>query len=80
MLDKTAETIIDGWLHTGDIGYIDSRGYVFIKDCICDVVVTGAGLFIQVILKPCLVGTRHLVYVLCLGWMTPNGARLFMQL
>ncbi len=41
MPDKTAETIIDGWLHSGDIGYIDSRGYVFIKDRIRDVVVTG---------------------------------------
>ncbi len=41
MPDKTAETIIDGWLHTGDIGYIDQRGYVFIKDRIRDVVVTG---------------------------------------
>ena len=41
MPDKTAETIIDGWLHTGDIGYIDSRGYVFIKDRIRDLVVTG---------------------------------------
>ena len=41
MPDKTAETIIDGWLHIGDIGYIDSRGYVFIKDRIRDVVITG---------------------------------------
>jgi fatty-acyl-CoA synthase len=41
MPDKTAETIIDGWLHTGDVGYIDERGYVFIKDRIRDVVVTG---------------------------------------
>ncbi|MBT6095637.1 MAG: AMP-binding protein [Rhodospirillaceae bacterium] len=41
MPDKTAETIIDGWLHTGDIGVIDERGYIFIKDRIRDVVVTG---------------------------------------
>ena len=41
MPEKTRETIIDGWLHTGDIAYIDERGFVFIKDRIRDVVVTG---------------------------------------
>ncbi|MDA7947911.1 MAG: AMP-binding protein [Hyphomicrobiaceae bacterium] len=39
--DKTKETIVDGWLHTGDIGIIDERGFVFIKDRIRDVVITG---------------------------------------
>ena len=41
MPEKTRETIIDGWLHTGDIAYMDERGFVFIKDRIRDVVVTG---------------------------------------
>ncbi len=41
MPDKTAETIINGWLHTGDIGYEDRRGFIYIKDRIRDVVVTG---------------------------------------
>ncbi|KTT27232.1 class I adenylate-forming enzyme family protein [Pseudacidovorax intermedius] len=39
--DKTAETLVDGWLHTGDRGLIDERGYLFLKDRLKDMVITG---------------------------------------
>jgi fatty-acyl-CoA synthase len=39
--DKTAETLVDGWLHTGDRGLIDERGYLYLKDRLRDVVITG---------------------------------------
>lgn len=39
--DKTAETVIDGWLHTGDRGLIDAQGYLFLKDRLKDMVITG---------------------------------------
>ncbi len=37
----TAETIRDGWLHTGDIGIIDARGYLYLKDRMRDVIISG---------------------------------------
>jgi fatty-acyl-CoA synthase len=41
MPEKSAETIIDGWLHTGDRGYLDTHGYLFLKDRLREVVITG---------------------------------------
>jgi acyl-CoA synthetase (AMP-forming)/AMP-acid ligase II len=29
--EKTSETLRGGWLHTGDVGYVDSEGYVFMR-------------------------------------------------
>lgn len=39
--EKTAETLVDGWLHTGDRGLLDDRGYLYLKDRLRDLVITG---------------------------------------
>jgi acyl-CoA synthetase (AMP-forming)/AMP-acid ligase II len=39
--EVTAETIRDGWLLTGDAGYMDEDGFIFLMDRVKDMIVTG---------------------------------------
>ena len=39
--DATADVLRNGWLHTGDVGYMDASGYVFILDRKKDMIISG---------------------------------------
>ncbi|OUS41017.1 AMP-dependent synthetase [Oleispira antarctica] len=65
--EKTAETIRDGWLHTGDKGEIDSEGYLTITGRIKDVFKTSKGKFVQPNKIECLLQYNELIEQVCIA-------------
>ncbi|MDB5654185.1 MAG: long-chain fatty acid--CoA ligase [Tardiphaga sp.] len=39
--EETAKTVVDGWMHTGDGGYMDDEGYIYLVDRMKDMIISG---------------------------------------
>ncbi|HET6340512.1 MAG TPA: class I adenylate-forming enzyme family protein [Polyangiales bacterium] len=65
--EETNQTVIDGWLHTGDIGYFDKDGYLYISDRAKDMIIRGGENVYCVEIENCLADHPEIVEAAVIG-------------
>jgi acyl-CoA synthetase (AMP-forming)/AMP-acid ligase II len=70
--EATAETIRDGWLHTGDLARLDADGYITLVDRLKDMIITGARNVYSVEVENALAGHPDIADVAVIGVPHPD--------
>ena len=65
--DDTAAAVVDGWFRTGDAGFVDGAGHVFITDRVKDMIVSGGENIYPIEVENALAGHPDLVDVAVIG-------------
>jgi len=65
--EATASTLRQGWVHTGDAGYVDSEGFVYIRDRMKDMVISGGENIYPVEVENVLAGIPGVIEVAVIG-------------
>jgi acyl-CoA synthetase (AMP-forming)/AMP-acid ligase II len=67
LAEATASTLVDGFVHTGDAGYLDADGYVYVHDRVKDMIVSGAENIYPAEVESALFGHPDIVDVAVIG-------------
>ncbi len=70
--DETAQTIVDGWLHTGDVAIVDKDGYIYIHDRIKDMIISGGENVYPAEIENVLLGHPGIADVAVIGQPSPR--------
>jgi acyl-CoA synthetase (AMP-forming)/AMP-acid ligase II len=65
--EATAETIVDGWLRTGDVAVMDAEGYIYIQDRIKDMIISGGENVYPAEIENVLMGHRGIAEAAVIG-------------
>ena len=70
--EATASTLVDGFVHTGDAGYLDEDGYVYVHDRVKDMIISGGENIYPAEVENALVGHPAVADVAVIGVPDPR--------
>src|SRR3546814_8967780 len=72
--ELTAQTIVDGWVKTGDVGHMDDDGFLFIGDRLKDMIISGGENIFSAEVENALGSTHAILACAVIGVPDPRWA------